>query len=127
MTDDFSSALISFKKAEEASDTNDSGLKSRIKAWINKSTIELGNENAGNINDSIYLKNDKPAQVSAPVSTPTPVIEHPNVSTEESSYSGDVKSIKELSHDWYQNTEFVFFEYIKEENKGRCINNNWPR
>jgi suppressor of G2 allele of SKP1 len=120
MTDDFSNALISFKKAEEANDINDSGLKIRIKTWINKSTLELGNENAGNINDSVYLQNDKPTQVVAPTSIPIPVIETQSVSTTESSTSEDAKNIKELSHDWYQNTEFVFLSILKKKIKGEA-------
>ena len=122
MTEDFSNALISFKKAEEADDLVDTGLKSRVKAWINKSTIELGNENAGNINDSIYMKISNLTQPSTPVEVPVeaPVVaqsETQSTTTDELT-SEDAMNIKELSHDWYQNTEYVFLSILKKKFKG---------
>lgn len=101
-TNDFSNAMISFKKAEEG--TQDAGLKEDIQHWISKAELELGNPHVGNINDAIFLKIEAP---SAPAETATA-----------SQVVEGAKDIKDTPHDWYQNADYVFLSLLKKKNTG---------
>lgn len=115
MTDDFSNALISLKKADEHKSLTDSGLKRSIQTWINKSELELGNPHVGNINDAIYLRTE--ATITPPKAksedTKTAEVSEPSTATAE-----DSMSIKDVSHDWYQNNDFVFLSVLKKKDIG---------
>lgn len=109
---DMSNALISFTKGSQSADNTDSSLMNQFDVWIHKTTLESGNPNVGNINSEIYIDNKVgPAQ-------PTPVTTVEEVKVAEQPVSQDVKSIKELSHDMYQNDQFVFLSILKKKMKG---------
>lgn len=118
MTDDFSNALISLKKAEESEDIKDSGLKQNIKNWVNKTLIEMGNVRVGNINESIFMKDEAPmTQEDAKQKTEeTPVSQTSEAITEATS----VKQFDQIDHDWYQNNDYVFLSVLKKKYKGQC-------
>lgn len=99
-TEDFSNAMISFKKAEEGATE---GLKGDIQQWVSKCELELGNPHVGNINDAIFLKIEAPSAAAAPA---------------EAQLVEGAKDIKDTPHDWYQNTDFVFLSILKKKNTG---------
>lgn len=112
---EYDTALINFKKADESNQISDKGLKKQLKVWIHKSMLELGNPNVGNINEAVYLDKKEPEVVAQPkvVETTKPtetIIEH----------TGEFDEIKELAHDWYQNSDFVFLTVLKKKLKGNC-------
>jgi tetratricopeptide (TPR) repeat protein len=113
MTDDFSNALISFKRAEEHESLTDSALKRSIQTWIIKSELELGSPHVGNINDSIYLKTE-----ATTITPPKAELESAKVEEGSEQTTGDGMNIKDVPHDWYQNNDFVFLTVLKKKDAG---------
>ena len=115
--EDFANALINFKKAEESDQVTDEGFNKEVKAWIHKTILEMGNPNVGNINDSVFLDKKVPEKVAeVPVEKPSDLKTlNPEVPLEDNK---EAKSIKELTHDWYQNSDYVFLSILKKKLKG---------
>lgn len=119
MTEDFSNALIYFKRADEAKDVHDEGLKKRIQTWMRKTQLELGNPSVGNINDAIFMTNEAPMSSKAAEAS-TENQSNEETKTTHSEVSSDARDITEISHDWYQNNEYVFLSVLKKKLKGEC-------
>ena len=107
-TNDFSNALISFKKAEEGA--SDEEFKAAIHTWSNKTELELGNSHVGNINDAIFLKTEAPSQIESS--------KEQEVTASQPIIAEGGKNIKEVPHDWYQNNDFVFLSLLKKKITG---------
>jgi len=118
MINDFSNALIHFKQADDAQDIKDEDLKKTVKNWINKTLLELGNPHIGNINDSVFIKGEKPRHEEDSKTQPEEPTSNPTATASSDTL---VLSIDDISHDWYQNNDFVFLSILKKKIKGDCI------